>query len=1118
VGTLFAGLTLALLLGFAKRPGQAANLFLSSALAIIVLKTSLSPFFLPALGPLLYFYVRQLTYPGLRFRRKDLLHFCPLLVAYWMPAYMALILVIIYLYLSHRLIANFYDRLRPVLMDRPRFAFRRLDRALSLLGLFCLLTILNDAFCFAIAFLLIGMAAEAILKPDNDVRLAMPITDRSDAKEKSRRLKEAVAANRLYEDAELTLAALAVKLAIHPHDLSRIINVGLDKNFSDFINEFRVREVARKMLDPAYDRLTLLGIAYESGFNSQRTFHRVFKEMTGKTPLEYKNSLRKELPIDKLATVSRIRPVILRSESPPNWASEKLKRNIMLRNYLKTAWRNLLRNKMYSSINIGGLAIGMSVSFMLFIYVYNEFSFDKFYPHTDRLYQVFRNQLSNHELNTNPATPILLAPAMQREYPEIEKIARTNGPDDVPVLYNNKRIKVNTMAADPAFLSLFDVQVISGNKANPFPDVSSIIITASEAKTLFGNANPIGQVLLFRQEKFPLKVTAVINDPPQNSSFSYKAIISWQTEIAQKGWMKDLTWDHYSFQTYTLLKPGVSVNAFNRKFKNIIGNHDPNSKENTLFLYPFARTHLYSQFKNGVNVGGSIEYVRLFLYLAIGILLIACINFMNLSTARSEKRAREVGVRKAIGARRMAIIQQFLAESLLMAFLSFILSIVLIIILLPAFSNMISIHLAAPYTNIWAWLSAIGITLLTGLLAGSYPAFFLSSFRPVKVLKGQAISSGSTVRPRQALVVVQFTFAICLILSSIFIYKQLDYIKNRPVGYSREGLVEMDPEGDVLGKFEAFRQDALNTGAITDAAITLGSIANISSSSWMITWPGQLPGEEKIPLDEIAVTYHFISTYGLTLTEGRDFDSSRQSDSAAIILNEAAVKLMRFKSPLGQLVKWQGHQCTVVGVVKNFVWGSPYEPVKPAIIGFKKDWAAYNIGLRLNPRWPVSTSLAQLGAVYKKYNPQYPFEYKFTSDQFENKFKTEKLLGSMASIFTCLAIIISCLGLFALASFSAEQRKKEMSIRKVLGATTGNIWLKLSQEYLVLVLISFMIGSFISLYNVKNWLDKFTYHTAISWWVFMVTMFITILICLITVSWQAVKAAWTNPVKSLRSE
>jgi putative ABC transport system permease protein len=1119
LGTLFSGLTVALLLGFTKKIGQTANMFLSLALAVIVLKTGgLTPLFLPALGPLLYFYVRQQTCPDQRFHRKDALHFCPLLVGFWMPAWLVLISVIIYIYLSHRLIEDFYRKLRPVLMDRPRFAFRRLDGALLQLGLFCVLSLFADPFYLTIVFAMFGMAVEAMLKPDGGIQLTMPITDRSDAKERARRLKEAVAANRLYEDPELTLATLAEKLKIHPHDLSRIINMGLEKNFSDFINEFRVRDIARKMEDPANDRVTLLGIAYDSGFNSKTTFNRVFKEMTGKTPVEYKNSLKNEVPIDKLALRSRIRPVILRSGSLPKWAPEIPKRKIMIKNYLKIAYRQLLRQKMYSIINIGGLATGMAVSFMLLIYVYSEFSFDKFYPHTDRLYQVFRNQPNNHEINTNTATPILLAPAMQQEYPDIEKIARTNGPNDVSVLYDNKLTKVSTMAADPAFLSMFDVQVTRGNIANPFPDISSIIITESEAKALFGNANPIGQTLLFGQEKFPLKVTAVINDPPQTSSFSYKAIISWQTEVSQQGWMKGLTWDHFSFQTYALLKPGVSVNAFNSKFKNIIGRHDPNVKENTLFLYAFTRTHLYSQFKNGVNVGGSIEFVRLFLYLAIGILLIACINFMNLSTARSEKRAREVGVRKAIGAHRTSIIQQFLAESLLMAFLSFALSIILIVLLLPVFSNMINIRLAVPYTNIGAWLSALGLTLLTGLLAGSYPAFFLSSFRPVKVLKGQVISSGSTVRPRQALVVVQFTFAICLILSSIFIYKQLDYIKNRPVGYSREGLVEMDPEGDVLGKFEAFRQDALNTGAVTDAAITLGSIASINSNSWGITWPGQLPGEEKIPIDEIAVTYHFIHTYGLTLTQGRDFDNSRPADSAAVILNEAAVHLMRFRSPLGQLVKWQGHQCPVVGVVKNFVWGSPYEPVKPAIIGFKKDWAAYNIGFRLNPRQPVSKSLSQLQSVYKKYNPQYPFEYKFTSEQFENKFRTEKLLGSMASIFTCLAIIISCLGLFALASFSAEQRKKEMSIRKVLGATTGNIWLKLSQEFLMLVLISFMIGSFISLYNVKNWLDKFTYHTAINWWVFAATGLGAILIALLTVSFQSVKAALANPVKSLRSE
>jgi putative ABC transport system permease protein len=378
LGTLFVGLAFALLLGIRKGAGHTANLFLSSALAVIVLKTSgLTPLLLPALGPLIYFYVRKLTCPDHRFQWKDMLHFSLLFAGYWMPAWLILISVIIYLYFAHRLIEDFYHRLKPVLMDRPRFAFRQLDRVLLLLGLLCLLSMLNDIFFFTVAFILIGMTVEAILKPGGDVQLTMPVTDRSDAREKGRRLRESVAANRLYEDAELTLATLAVKLMLHPHDLSRIINVGLDKNFSDFINEFRVRDVIRKMQDQAYDRFTLPGIAYESGFNSKTTFNRVFKEITGKTPLEYKNSLDKKVPIDKLVHLQQMRPVILRSESPPIWAAEKLNRNIMIRNYLKIAYRQLRKQKMYAAVKIGGFALGIAACLLIALYIRDETSYDK---------------------------------------------------------------------------------------------------------------------------------------------------------------------------------------------------------------------------------------------------------------------------------------------------------------------------------------------------------------------------------------------------------------------------------------------------------------------------------------------------------------------------------------------------------------------------------------------------------------------------------------------------------------------------------------------------------------------------------------------------------------------
>jgi putative ABC transport system permease protein len=788
----------------------------------------------------------------------------------------------------------------------------------------------------------------------------------------------------------------------------------------------------------------------------------------------------------------------------------------MIKNYLKVAWRNLRRNSLYSLINVGGLAIGTTVSFMLLIYVYHEFSFDKFNKNTDRLYRVLRNQPSNGEIITSGATPLPLAPAMVKDFAEIDKVARTNWPNDQLLNYKNKALKINTMAADPSLLDMFDFNFIYGDKKSALGDPSYIVLTQSAARSIFGDMNPVGQVVKFNS-RFPLKVSAVIKDNPPNSTFTFKALLSWDQLLAEQTWMKTSGWGNYSFMTYAMLRPGTSLQKVNAKLKGIIARYNPENKENAMFLYSFANFHLYSDFKNGVSIGGSIEYVRLFLLLAIGILLIACINFMNLSTARSERRAREVGIRKAIGARRFTLIAQFMGESVLMAFISLLFALILVKLLLPVFGSIIGIQLNVPYGNIYAWLAAIAVTLLTGIVAGSYPAFFLSSFLPVKVLKGQVVSVRSSVTPRKVLVIVQFTFAICLILSSIFVYKQIGYIRNRPVGYDRNGLLEMPVEGAMDKKFESFRLDLINAGAITDGAMTGSSISNNNSSSWGITWPGQMPGEDKLPIDQMAATYHVVSTYGLKLTQGRDFSTAYPADSNAIILNQAAVKLMRFKEPLGQIVKYQGNPCRVVGVVENFVWGSPYEPVKPAIIGFIKDWTG-SIALRLNPSKPLSGSIATIQDIYKKYNPEYPFEYKFLDEKFNDKFRTEKLLGNMSIGFTCLAIIISCLGLFGLASFSAEQRRKEIGIRKVLGATTGNLWLNLSQEFVGLVIVSFFIGSALSWFFIHQWMGKFTYHTGLSLWVFLVTMVLSLTICLVTVSWQAINAALTNPVKSLRSE
>lgn len=788
----------------------------------------------------------------------------------------------------------------------------------------------------------------------------------------------------------------------------------------------------------------------------------------------------------------------------------------MLKTYLKTAWRSIISNKTSSIINISGLAVGMAVSFMLLLYVYNEFSFDKFHPNSDRIYQVFKNQPSNGEIRTKNILPRPLAETLLQTFPEIEIAARTSESMNAALSFGDRSTKGETIAADPTLLKVFNFDFLAGDKGIALSNPSSVIITQSIAKALFGTLNPVGKLVKYNGQS-PFKVTAVIKDQPQNSSFSFKILIPWDGFMNQQPWLKEIGWDNYAFPTYIRLKTGASVATLNHKINGLIGNYFPADKEVKLFAYPFTRLHLYGNFKNGVNVGGNIEYVRLFLILAIGILCIACINFMNLSTARSQKRAKEVGIRKAIGATRLILLQQFLLESIIMAVMAFFIAIVLMIFLSPLFSQVVHIQIRIPFSNLMAWGIAVGITLMTGLLAGMYPALFLSSFKPVKILKGGPDNTNKTLDIRQVLVVIQFTFTVFLISASISIYKQLNFIANRPVGYSKSGIIEMPADGELYNKFEAFRRDAINTGAIIEGAATSEPITKLTNASWKNFWPGQLSGEDKIPIDAIGVTYHFINTYQFKLLKGRDFDISRPSDSTAVVLNESAVKLMRLKQPIGTKLKWMDVNRTVIGVVKDFVVGSPYEPVKPVIIGFVAGWAT-NAVLRLNPNMPVSKSLALVEGIYKKYNPNYPFEYTFTDEAFDKKFQSEKILGAMAITFTALAIFISCLGLFGLALFSAERRRKELSIRKVLGASVANLWFKLSQEFIKLVIISFFIGSAISWYYIQCWLNTYTYHADISLDIFGFTLIGSLIICLTAVSWQAIKAALVNPVKNLRSE
>jgi len=789
----------------------------------------------------------------------------------------------------------------------------------------------------------------------------------------------------------------------------------------------------------------------------------------------------------------------------------------MIRNYFKIAFRNLTKHKLFSLINIGGLSVGMAVSFMLLLYVYNEFSFDKMYKNEDRIYQVWRNQPSNGEIKTGNSMSVPVAEAIRKNYPEIAFTARTNWINEHLFNYKNKSLNLVMLSADPSLLDIFSFEFVQGNKASAFTEVSSVVLTQSGAKAIFGNADPMGKTVKINSAR-NAKVTGIIKDMPENSSMKFSALGSWAMLEADEPWIKTSSWNNYAFQTFVMVKPGIDLNKVNGKLSGFMAKYNPGGKENKLFLYQFSKQHLYGEFKNGVSTGGGvIEYVRLFMFLAIGILLIACINFMNLSTARSETRAREVGVRKVVGARRISIIQQFMGESLLMCVISFGFALLLVILLLPYFNGIISKNLTVPYNAPFFWIAGISITLITGIISGSYPALFLSSFKPVKVLKGINKAGKATLRPRQVLVIVQFSFATCLILSTILIYKQLNFIKNRPAGYDKNGLVEISLNGRLYTEFESFRRDAIASGAISDAASTSNTITGNGGASWGIKWPGQLPGEDKLPIEQIVTNYHFTSTYGLKLVDGRDFDIARPSDSTAIMINEAAVKMMRLKEPLGAIINWQGADRTVVGILKNYIVNSPTDAEKPLIVGNLKGWAGM-AGVRLNKALPISEAIDKLGVVYKKYNPDFPFDYKFIDEEYSKKFRTEQLLGTLSNSFTVLAIVLSCLGLFGLASFSAEQRRKEIGIRKVLGATTANLWFNLSKEFVQLVIIAFIIGGAVSWHFMDQWLHKYTYRTDVSLWVFVATIVISLAVTLLTVSWQAIKAALSNPVKSLRSE
>ena len=793
----------------------------------------------------------------------------------------------------------------------------------------------------------------------------------------------------------------------------------------------------------------------------------------------------------------------------------------MITNYLKIAWRNMVKNRASSFINIGGLAVGMAVAMLIGLWIWDELSFDKYHQNYDKLAMVMQSETASGSISTQSAIPLPLDAELRKSYgSDFKHIAICSWTEQHVLNVGDKNVSYrgNFMGAEAP--EMFTLKMLAGSRQG-LTDRSSILISQSVAKALFGGSDAINKIIKL-DNKDAFKVSGVYEDLPANTTLHDLAFIGpWDYYINTPDNRRSPTdWGDNSLFMYVQVADNadmanVSARIHNTKYDNM----DPADRKYkpVMFLQPMSKWHLYSEFKSGVNTGGAIQYVWLFGIIGVFVLLLACINFMNLSTARSEKRAKEVGIRKAIGSLRGQLVYQFYCESMLIAVLAFVLSLALMLLILPYFNSVADKQLSILWNKPVFWLAGIGFTLFTGIVAGSYPALYLSSFRPDKVLKGTFKTGRFAAMPRKVLVVLQFTVSVVLIIGTIVVFKQIQFAKNRPIGYNRNGLVDIEVTNEDLHKnFTAVNADLLKSGAVSQIAESSSSTTGVNNDRGDIIWKGKDPSLSDY-FGQINVSFNYGKTVGWQFVQGRDFNTAFVSDSSAVVLNEAAVRYMGLKAPVGEILKVGKKYLTVIGVIKNMVMESPYDPVKQTI--FRIGYGAFDhVIFRLNPNRSAHEGLAAIAAVCKTYSPSVPFSYKFVDDEYAAKFATEQRVGSLATGFAILAIFISCLGLFGMAQFMAEQRTKEIGVRKVLGATVLGLWSMLSKDFVRLVVISLLIAIPTAYYLMNNWLQHYTYRSELSWWIFAATAAGAIMITLATVSYQSIKAAMMNPVKSLKTE
>ena len=1130
-----------------------------------------------ALGPLVYFYMLKITRPEYKFRWKDLLHFSPMLLqqAVWLfavnepvktgaaahniPAFHQLnpILQLLgfmsagtYLYMSHRLIDRYYRCQKFNGGDRYRHELRWLHNSLIA---FCLLLLLwapytaIDYFYYhnqlnvhayyllslLLASIMFRMAAIAFLRPEVNMvagtGLLLKLPPPADMKEKSIWLKKVLKANVYYEDPELSLTSLAEKLELTVHELSRLINTGLKKSFNDFINEYRVAEVIRKMHDPAFDHITLLGIAYESGFNSKATFNRIFKQMTGKSPVELKNELRKEDLSYNLRRQAQFAPIISYQRTTPRWFHENFNRNFMLRNYLKIALRNLAKQKILSFINIFGLSVGIACFNLFMLYAINEFSFDGFHKNANNTYLVLDENAKQDIKALQGAiyTPMPLGPAMKQELPGVENYVRYIQPYEVFIKIKNERRRENIAYADSSFFHVFSFKFKYGNAKSAISGLHSMVLTEESAERLFGKTNAIGESVQVKMGNVfeTFIVTAIAENPPSNSSFQYSMLINFDC-IANTimGKIGAHDWWMNSFVTMVQLKPGSTLANDNKSLANFWHRHFPGAGSGGYDLVPIKDVHTSPALAGLAIPPVDPKSIWMLLSIAAGVLLIACINFTTLSIGRSAGRAKEVGIRKVIGGTRKALVVQFLTESLLLAFFSTLIGLALVYLLLPYFNQLSGRELSFSFAQFPQLAGLItGLVLIVGLLSGCYPALILSGFNTVDVLKAKIKLGGANFFTK-ALVTFQFVLSAALIVSAITIMQQLHYMKSRNPGFDKENVLMVQTFGvsDAKHLFPLFKQELSRYPGISGLASADNGLGEHEGTGFTdFSYQGKSINTKQFYIDP-----DYIPTLGMHLLAGRNFDRTIASDTVnAVIVNESMINELGWQpgNCIGRQLKGYDSDGvknpTVIGVVRDFNYEALTDRVQPMLFHqFGTEHHRTNFFyVRLQPGNP-SNAFAAIHSAWKKIAPDYPLKYDFLDEDINRFYKAETRLSNIIGWAGGIAIFLGCLGLLGLSALAVANRTKEIGIRKVLGASVSTIINLISKDFLKLVVVAFLIATPITWWLMYKWLEGYAYRINIEWWVFGVSCAAIITVALLTVCLQAIKAAISNPVKSLRTE